>query len=159
VTAVEAGQVMAIALAGAVQRENAEEALEFLQRHLLPLPFERTRDHVHRYVASHKWVGSLAELLDAAGVQEDARHDLVRAVRDGGQMVRDLRSVSGWTYVPVGAALPQGAIEAAEVAAGPTTGPMPALPSGEPITEVQRQRNLQRLASLGRGLADRKSAS
>lgn len=153
----EAGQVMAIAMAGTVQREGDEEGTKFLQRHLLPLPFELTRDHVHRYVASHKWVGSLSELLDACGVPEQARGDLVEAVRHGGQLVRDLRSISGWSYVPAGAALPQGAREAAAVETGPGTDiPRPALGAGPEVTEEQALLNRKRLRDLARGLGAKK---
>jgi hypothetical protein len=148
---------MAIALAGAVQREGDQQGMQFLQRHLLPLPFVRTRDEVHRYVASNKWVGSLAELLDACGVPEAARPDLVRAVRDGGQMVRDLRSMSGWSYVAPGENPPPGALEAAAVAAESVTAPaqpraLPAIPAPAEVRGfiLDRDRRIAGLASAKR---------
>jgi len=154
----EATQVIRIALEGAVQQALDDDRVRFLAMHLGPLPFERTRDAVHRHVASNKWISSLAELLDACGLPPDepragltARADLVRAVRDGGRLVPDLRSVSGWAYVPDGAALPPGAVEAARIAGAPDA---PALPAGRTLfTEEERRANLARLGALHRHLA------
>lgn len=149
----EAGRVMKIATAGAVARDLEPERFAFLIQHLLPLPYERTRDNVHRYVANNKWISSLEELCDAAGLPDDdpragvrARTDLTIAVREGGRLVSDLRAVSGWSYVAPGAALPPGAVEAEQLRAAPVA----ALPAGQEITEEQRRENLRRLGGLFR---------
>src|SRR5262245_46575745 len=67
----EALAVMRIAVEGAAQQQLDDDRIRFLAMHLGPLPFERTRDRVHRYVASNKWISSLAELLDACGLPPD----------------------------------------------------------------------------------------
>lgn len=118
----EAKKVVAIALAGSVARDTDGDTLKFWRSHLLPLPYEAIARRVHGYVATHKWCASLAELLEACGLPDAARHDLVRAVREGGQLVPDLRSLSGWSYVAPGEPLPQGAIEAAAVASAAPPG-------------------------------------
>ncbi len=115
----EAMTVAKLAVAATVRTQIDAEVWEFWLAHLLPLEYDRTLGRVSAYVASHKWCSTLAELLDAAGIPEDARADLVRCVREGGRFVPDLRSMSGWSYVPPGAELPQGAQEAAAIAAMP----------------------------------------
>src|SRR5262245_66224345 len=158
----EATQVIRIALEGAVQQALDDDRVRFLALHLVPLPFERTRDGVHRYVANHKWISSLEELCDACGLPPDearagltARADLVRAVRAGGRLVPDLRSVSGWASVPDGAALPPGALEAERVAAEPAASALPA----PAIDDAARRANLRRLGALHRHLAHEEAAS
>jgi len=154
---------MRIALEGAAQQALDDDRVRFMALHLGPLPFERTRDAVHRYVANHKWISSLEELCDACGLPPDepraglsARADLVRAVRDGGRLVPDLRSVSGWAYVPDGAALPPGAVEAERIAAARDA---PALPAGRTLfTDDERRANLARLGALHRRLAHKEAA-
>lgn len=160
-TADEAGAVMKIATAGAVARELEQVRYEFLLAHLLPLPYGRTLDSVHRYVANHKWVSSLEELLDACGLPLDdaragatARTDLVRAVRDGGRLVRDLRAVSGWAYVGPGDPLPAGAVEAERLAAEPSR---PALGAAVPLGDEERSDNLRRVGDLARLMGRRKA--
>jgi hypothetical protein len=155
----EATQILRIALEGAAQQPLDDDRVRFLALHLVPLPFERTRDGVHRYVANHKWISSLEELLDACGLPPDdrraglsARADLVRAVRAGGRLVPDLRSVSGWAYVPDGAALPPGAVEAERVAAEHAP---PALPAPS-LSDEARRANLRRLGRLLRELGPRR---
>ena len=158
----EAAHVLRLGFEGAAQQQVDDDRLRFLAAHLGPLPFERTRDAVHRYVANHKWISSLEELLDACGLPPDdrragltARSDLVRAVRQGGRLVPDLRSISGWAYVPAGAPLPEGALEAERVALEP---PVPALPAPA-VSEQERRDNLRRLGALYRDLARRETAS
>lgn len=125
-TADQAEELMRSAAAGAAKQELGADRYEFLMRHLLPLPYEWTRDRISRYLVTHKWLSSLAEICDAVGVTERAADDLVRAALERGQLVRDLRSASGWSYVGPGEPLPQGAVEAAAVAAEPVvTAPPP----------------------------------
>jgi hypothetical protein len=157
----EAVAVLRMGMEAAVQQPLDDARLRFLVMHLVPLPFEATRDRVHRYVANHKWISSLEELLDACGLPPDearagltARADLVRAVRAGGRLVPDLRSVSGWAYVPEDAPLPPGAVEAELVAA---ERPPPALPAPA-VGDAARRANLRRLGALHRELGRGKTA-
>jgi hypothetical protein len=147
----EAERVLLTAIGAAAAREMDPETLLLLQSHLVPLPYERTRDHVLRYAIGHKWVSSLQELCEAAGVPASAAADLVRAVLEGGQLVRDLRSASGWSYVAPNDPLPRGALEAAAVAGESVAPPPepPALPAGGMIRGVLRDRDRRIAALLG----------
>lgn len=151
----EAKEVMKLASAGVVAQTLEDERYLFLMGHLLPLPYEQTRERVHQYVANNKWVSTLEELCDACGLPPDnaradihARRDLTTAVREGGILVADLRAMSGWAYVRPGEALPPGAVEAQELG---REAPRAALPEGKTVfTEGERKANLRRLGSLAR---------
>jgi len=160
VTADEAKEVLRVGLNGAAKQDLDEARVELMALHLAPLPFERTRRHVHEYVLGHKWLSSLEELLDAAGVAASARADLARAIHEGGQLLPSLRSMSGWEYVPRGGPYPEGvalfyrearqplpkgarvaplALPAAAVQPAAASGPAPVLQ--EIGTELQRRKN------------------
>jgi hypothetical protein len=146
VTAAEAKAVLAVALGGTVAREMDADALKFMRSHLLPLPYAPVASRVHDHVAAHKWCSCLAELLDACGMPPAARTDLTRAVREGGALVRDLRSMTGWSYVAPGEEPPPGAIEAAAVAEAPAS--VRALPPRTAAAEERARAVADRVAAL-----------
>lgn len=152
--------VMGIAAAGGVAQTLGAQTYAFLMRHLLPLDFAATERSVSCYVANHKWVSTLAELLEACGLPPDdpragarARADLVTAAREGGRLVRDLRSPSGWSYVAPGEPTPPGALAAAAVAAEPlaaAAAPPPLPPGRVAIRAVLLARDRRIAALVGR---------
>lgn len=79
-------------------------------KHLRPLPYERTKDCVQLLCAGSSrqpdaipFPPSMAEVLVASGVvDDDTRRDLMKAIRDGGHLSRDIRSVTGWAYIAPG---------------------------------------------------------
>lgn len=141
----QAKRVMAVLLAGAIPRDTDPETLRFWQAHLLPLPFAFVLRRAEVGATRSRWVNSLPELLDACGVGEEARADLVRARNEGGRLERDLRSRTGWSYVAPGAPVPPGVLEAEAVAreaVAPPPPPRPALPASKPAFLRERDGRL-----------------
>lgn len=144
VTEAEAGRVLAVVLAGTVQRERSQEDLHFLRRYLIPLPYERTLRRVEEYVAvvgrdkdgraTHGWISTPGELLEACGLPDKpaVRGQLVLAMREGGELLPDLRSMDGWSYVPPGAVKPVGVLQAEAVACAAAAPNLAALPPPMP---------------------------
>lgn len=128
-TTEQAQEVLRIALEGAAKQDLDDDRIRFMALHLAPLPFERTRRRVHEYVLAHKWLSSVDELLDAAGVSTAARSDLARAVHEGGELWPSLRSMSGWEFVPRGGPYPDGVALYCREAGLP-------LPTGASVTPI-----------------------
>jgi hypothetical protein len=149
-TPVEAKKLVTLAIGATVARDMDRETLLFLQSHLLPLPYAAVAPRIHRHAAHAKWCTCLAELLDACDLPARARDDLVRAVDQGGRVVPDLRSATGWSYVAPGEPLPRGAVEAAAVAAEPAAPPAgpPALPPGPAVIRGVLLDRDRRIAAL-----------
>lgn len=164
-TGEEAKEVLRIALEGAAKQDVDEDRIKFMAVHLGPLPFEPTRRRVHEYVLSHRWLSSIEELLDAAGVSTSARVDLARAIHEGGDLLPSLRSMSGWEYVPPEGEVPRGVGEFYANA----DRPMPlagrtvsfALPAavGDRLADVPAELAGDALTSIGRGLQAQKNAA
>jgi len=156
VTADQADEVLAVLRMGAVPQELSDERVKLFLLFLRPLPYERSRRAVLNYVASAdpkgapKFVSSVDELLEACGIPAGARGELTRAVQDGGELLPDLRSVSGWSYVPPCAEPPPGVAEAEALARGALEPPeRPALPA--PTEGIDRGAALDRIrGTLGR---------
>lgn len=159
-TELEAARVLAEVLAGTVQRDRSKEDLAYLRRYLLPLPYEQTLRRVEEYVASvgrgrdgkatHGWISTPGELLEACGLPDKpaVRADLVKAMREGGELLPDLRSMDGWSYVPPGAEMPIGVLQAEAVARESFAPPRQALPPPLPKRPELAAKADQRIRSI-----------
>lgn len=111
----EATRLMAALLAAFPNAQPPAASLEVYYEHLEPLPAHRAEQGIDQVIAgvdreprAQPFFPSIAEVLGAIGIHGDARRELRRARRTGGELWPSLRSMSGWEFVPRGGPYPEG---------------------------------------------------
>lgn len=135
----QAGLLMAQLVSAFPANKATEETIEIYIEYLLPLPFERTQRAVTWLMLEATFFPSIAELVQAAGVtDDDARKQLLEAMRTRQPLVRDAVSPTGWA---VGVAvLPPELIQVEQ----------PAL-MGPVVSEEKRRSIVQKILALASG--------
>lgn len=132
--------------------------------HLAALPWRdgRTEAAVRAMIVARAepHLPSIGVVVAAAGVQPEAAHLLVEAMKTGQELVPDLASRTGWAVGAPARALPAEDVPPAK-ALNPGVGARPAPPEPTPeaaFTDEQRRENLKRLGSLFREMKKGKAS-
>lgn len=137
----QAGMLMAQLVSAFPANKATEDTIDLYIEYLVPLPYERTQRAVVELLATARFFPTIAEVVEAAGVEgADGRQQLLAAMAGKQQLVRDAASATGWAIGR--AVLPPDQIPPAR----------PALPAGPVVGEAERRSLKERLKALARGL-------